>query len=244
MDDIFSDKEQNDPNKDYAAELIGDGKRYADVKVAAKALLDKDAFIERLKAENADMRKSISSEAKLDALLDQLKNINAPSSGNANSVSHQPHESVPQMNTQPQSEALTVDKVQRLLEEREAKQREDRNLSLAVQKAKEAFGANAKSVIEGKASELGMSYDELIEEAKKRPQAFLKLIEANGPVTMPNAPRTQVNTAPSRDSNGNVKNNAYYSQLRKTLGNEKFFTPAIQNEMERNAKQLGEAFWN
>lgn len=240
MTDIFSD----DPNKDYFSELVGEGKKFKDAAALAKAKVEADNFIEQLKRENAQMRQSISSEEKLDALLDQLKKLQAPSSGTTITSGNQPLESVPNQNPQTQTKALTVDEVQRLLDEREAKAREQQNLNFAVQKAKEAFGANAKTVIETKASELGMSYDDLVAEAKKRPQAFLKLIEANGPTSATRAPQTQINSAAAaKDSNGNVKNNAYYSKLRKEIGNAEFFKPAIQNEMERNAKLLGDAFW-
>ncbi len=241
MTDLFDDQ-----NKDYLSELVGEGKKFKDAAALARAKAESDAFIEQLKRENAEMRKSLSSEAKIDALLDQLKNFQSQPGGSANSGSNQTHESSPNMNTSnnsTQPEALTVDAVQKLLDEREAKRREDQNLAMAVSKAKEAFGANAKSVIEAKASELGMSYDELIATAKTRPQAFLKLVEATAPVNTVNAPKTQINSAGTKDPNGNIKNNSYYAKLRKELGNAEFFKPAIQNEMERMAKQLGDAFW-
>jgi hypothetical protein len=243
MTDIF-----DDPNTDFATALIGEGKKYADVKLAAKALVDKDNFIEQLKRENAEMRKSMASEAKMDALLDQLKNLQSASSGNSSNGGNQPQESIPNQNPNTQTEALTTDRVYQIMEDRERQRREEQNLAIAVQKAKEAFGANAKSVIENKAAELGMSYEDLINEAKKRPQAFLKLVEANGPVGTTRAPQSQVNTAASVDANGNTKNNAYYAKLRRELkaqGKEAdFYKPAVQNEMMRNAQLLGDAFFN
>jgi hypothetical protein len=238
MTDVFEDQ-----NKDYLTELVGEGKKFKDAAALAKAKVEADNFIEQLKRENANMRQTVSSGEKLDALLDQLKKLQPPSSGNTNTSGNPPLESNPNQNQSNSIKALTVEEVSKLLDDREVKAREQANLNFAVQKVKEAFGANSKSVVEAKASELGMTYESLLEQAKTHPQVFLKLVEANGPTNVAGAPKTQVNSAATKDANGNIKNNAYYAKLRKEMGNAEFFKPAIQNEMERNAKQLGDAFW-
>lgn len=249
---LFADQadiEDNAPDQgetnDYAAELIGEGKKYKDLSAAAKALIEKDRFIERLKAENAEARASLKGEAKMDEFLSKLQQIN---SGTASTSANPQGETATNQNynnNETPSKALTVDEVQKLLEDRERAAAEKRNLEASIQMARDAFGANYKVVMTQKAEELGMSQEYLLNLAKTQPKAFAKLVEADAaPQGRTTAPSTSVNTAALNTKRAGEKNNEYYKTLRKQIGDAEFFKPSIQNQLHKDAQRLGPAFFS
>lgn len=244
--DIETNNDQTDQDGvDIAAELIGEGKKYKDLSAAAKALLEKDRFIERIKAENAEMRASLKGEQKMDEFLEKLRA--AQNTGTASTSANQQGETSTNQNdnTTQVTKALSIDEVQKLLEERERKAAEEANLAKSIQMAKDAFGANFKAVMTQKAEELGMSQDYLLNLAKTQPKAFAKLVEADVPPqgrTTP--PPNSVNTAALGNKRTGEKNNEYYKALRKQIGDAEFFKPNIQNQLHKDAQRLGPAFFS
>ena len=249
---LFSDNgdEQNtdpqDDSIDLAAELIGEGKRYKTAQDAAKALLEKDKFIERLKAENAEARASLRGEQRMDEFLEKLK---AVTSGNASTQNTMSGETATNQNHNTNNnspKALTAEEVQEMLDKREREKQEAANLALAAQKVREAFGANHTAILQQKAAELGMTPEYLTNLAKAQPKAFLKLVEADQPVAgrVP-PPTTSLNTnALATQKRGGERDQKYYSALRKQIGDAEFFKPQIQNQLHKDAERLKEAFFN
>ena len=244
--DIDNATDQDGDTTDYVADLIGEGKKYKDPQAAAKALLEKDRFIERLKAENAEARNALKGEAKMDEFLEKLRAAN--NSGTASTSAHQqgePSTNQSTNNNTPQSKALSIDEVQDLLNQRDRAAAESANLSAVTQKLREAYGANYKAVMTNKADELGMPQETLLNLAKTQPKAFLKLVEADTVQQgKGNVPNTQMNTAATQRRTSGEKNNEYYKALRKQLGDADFFKPSIQNQLHKDAQRLGEAFYS
>lgn len=235
-------------NVDYEAELIGEGKRYKDVKVAAKALVDKDQYIARLERENEAARSALKGEQKIDDLLTQLKSVKAPVVSPPSNLDNQPGEPAgnqnanPNPNTPPQ---LSMTDVEALLEKKELQKARTNNFNYSVEKVKEAFGADYKATLATVTQNLGVEPDFLNNLAATQPQVFLKLVGAdnvvrNSSVTPPSTVRT-AGLGAGGTSDG--KNAAYYSKLRKQVGDAEYFSPKIQNELHRNAQRLGEAFF-
>lgn len=241
---LFSDQENQTQADQLTVEsLVGEGKRYKDVDALVKAVVEKDLFIDKIKGENAELRGLVKGEAALEAFLTKIKPTGTPAEV-TNSGTPPSQSEANQMNqeTNNQKPSLSLDEVQKLLDEREQKNRENANLAYAAEQARLAFGANAPAVLRAKAAELGMTEDELTAVARTKPQAFLKLVEAKPQAASGAMPRTQVNTA-SQVNTSNVRNNTFYEKLRKEIGNDAFFKPKIQNEMFRDAKELGDAFY-
>lgn len=235
--------EQADPPIDNPLEvLVGEGKKYRDANALALAAIEKDRFIEQLKTENAQMRNSLKGEQKIDEFLTKLQSQRASSEGN-----NQGHPSgEPDMTNQNNTpKAITLDEVEEVLSKRERENTARQNVNFVVAKVKEAFGANYQIVLGQKASELSMTPEELLEVAKSRPQAFLKLVEADKLVTRTGnpPPASSVNTNGLSQTQSNEKNYTYYEKLRKELGDAKFFAPKIQNELHKDALRLGAAFY-
>ena len=140
--------------------------------------------------------------------------------------------------------AETLEDVEAVLARREREREAAQNLRTVQNKLTEAFGANHQHVLIAKATALGMTPDEMLDVAKTRPAAFLKLVEADkvGNTASASAPRSSVNTA-GMNQTSNERNYKYYQGLRKELGDAKFFAPKIQNELHKDAARLGAAFY-
>src|SRR5574343_1466748 len=239
--DTFEDStDQNDESIDLAAELIGEGKRYKTVQDAAKALTEKDKFIERLKAENAEARASLRGEQRMDEFLEKLKAATTGNASTQNTNSGEPATNQNQFNNIPTPKALTAEEVQEMLDKREREKQEAANLALAVQKVREAFGANHSAVLQQKAAELGMTPEYLTNLAKSQPKAFLKLVEADqAPEGRVPTPTTSLNTnALATQKRGGERDQKYYSELRKKIGDAEFFKPSVQNQLHKDAQRL------
>src|SRR5689334_15076479 len=110
-----------DPAKDYTLELIGEGKKYKDAQAAARALLEKDNFIQRLQAENAEARKQLQQGSKIDEFLDKMKNV-IPNPDATTQPANQPSAVVSgqtSQNTSTNKSELTLEQVKELLREQE-----------------------------------------------------------------------------------------------------------------------------
>jgi hypothetical protein len=235
-----------DPNVDYADQLVGEGKRYKDLAALARAKVESDAFIERLKTENAAQREALKGEQKLDEFFDKLKST-LPTPGTPSTPVTNPGEQQPNQSPNPNNnQALSPEDVLKLMDKRDQVTREQRNLETAVSKVQEVFGANYKSVMAQKAADLGMAPEALVSLAKTQPQAFLKLVEADkAPSNSGTAPpRSSVNTNSFTANPSQARDKKHYDALRKQMGDRKFFSNReVQNQMHKDAQEQREAFY-
>lgn len=234
-----------DETKDYAADLIGEGKKYRDVQVAARSIVEKDSFIERLKAENAVMRSSLKGEQKMDEFLDKLNSYKPAPPGSATNPVTIPDESSQSQHLNITPKALSLEEVQALLDKREEEKKKQANIDFAASAVQKAFGANSGVVLLQKATELGVTKEYLTRLAAESPQAFLKLVEADkSPQGGPGFISSTTNTAAFKASS-NEKNKAYYDNLKKQMGITKFVADKrLQNEMHTQSQKLGAAFFS
>lgn len=245
---LFDPNTAPDPTipENAAEALIGEGKKFKDVETAARSLLAKDAFIEQLKAENAQMRASLRGEQKIDEFLTKLAETKPTPPKDSTEGQPPVNSDANQLNNSNPPKGLTLTDVEEVLLKRERERTEAQNLNTVLVKVKEAFGADYQTVLSQKAQELGMTADELLVEAKTRPAAFLKLVEADkvGRQQAGAPPRSQVNTSGFNANNVPERTQAWYNKMRREIGDAKFFSPKIQNELHKDALRLGEAFFN
>ena len=143
--------------------------------------------------------------------------------------------------------SLTPEELQALIEQtltsREVTNSVKQNVSLTDSKLTDLYGTEAKSVVSKKAQEMGMSVERLRDIAGESPTAFFRLIGEEPPTKETNTlPKAQVNTGGGfNDSRGGEKNQAYYSNLRRT--NRKLYNhPSTQTQMMKDRMRLGEKF--
>ena len=234
MTDLFSSEETPSVTFD---QLVGEGKKYRDPDAAAKAIVEKDTFIEQLKSEAAIARQELRSRTNLEDIVAQLKRPQEP-----NSLQPPTQQPAAIPGNEPTPVDLKSEVARLLAEERQSTNRET-NLKTARQGLKERFGADYNQTLLTVASELGVTEKFLTDMASTSPNGFFKLLDSvkpadsKVPVTPPNS--RDHNPPPSASGR---KNKAYFDALRKADINA-YLSPRVQNEYHREAMAQGARFY-
>jgi hypothetical protein len=244
MTDLFTTDDNAttiDPNKNYHAELVGEGKKYADDAALARSRVEADAFIERLKTENNGLRNELKTRSTLEEVLDKMNN--PPSNSNASSSNNQQSESG--------ETALKPEDIARLVDERVVQREQDRrateNLNSVKQLLAQAYGSDYAQKLHDEASSLGLSKEYVNNLAATAPKALFRLLgidenttqKTNNDLFTP--PTSQVRNFPS-SGNSSEKTMKHYEALRKSNPSQ-YWSPATQNQMHKDAQRLGERFF-
>jgi hypothetical protein len=234
MTDIFN----NDTPK--LDQFVGEGKKYSDSDAVAKALVEKDTFIQRLLDEKRQLEADFKAAQNLQAYNDRIAALEARAQ--VERVEPTPPTNAPSTPTPSGVDEATV---QRLIEQREASQKRTRNLLEVKDKLTEVFGDDYPTRVKAQAQALGIDMAKLNELAAETPSAFYALIGLDRPAQRAGdvaPPATQVNSASQFNANVGKKNNKYYSELRRTKPNE-YYTPRIAMEEFNELKRQGPAFY-
>lgn len=217
--------------------------KYKDEAGLAKALLEKERFIRQLKDETAGLRSELTTRKSVEERLDQFlqtRNQQPPSNGGTPPLGNG------DANANSPTNGLTLEDVQRLLEERTAASVASQNLNTAKAKLAEKFGSDWQKVLIDKGKEIGESQEFFEALAKKNPQALLALVGSpKSEPSNPNLTSGNVNTtqqALGSGVNGTVRNKAYYDAIKQKNATE-YWSPRVQNQMHVDAMKLGEAFF-
>lgn len=215
--------------------LVGPDKKFKTPEDLAKSRITADQHIANLEAQLEAQREELKKLDNVDAQFEELKTeLNKYKS--AASI-------VTGANTQP---SLSADKIDELVEKSvtkmEAQRTANQNIEVVNQEMIKLHGSldKAKAAFASKASELGMSVEELKGIASKSPTAFMKLVSdtaAAAPGVQTNFARTDFVKPPSQ---GGVKegSKAYFDQIRKEKGRAYYFSPGIQQAIIK-AKEAG-----
>ena len=235
-----------DPNKDYLAEYVGEGKPFKSEAELARGKAESDAFIERMKAENAALRTQVNTAMTMQEFLEKLEK--APKGdqvvNNQRTDDNQPDDETKPTNTNQRT--ISEDDIVRVLETREANRTRQTNLETVENTLKKVWGSNYQNVLEAKVAEMGVSKKFLDDMAMTQPKAFLKLLDVEAALVQKNeelsvfTPTTRsVNTS---GSNGQVSTGPKtLREFKKAFPNERdFYTPRVQNAMTRAIKEHGE----
>lgn len=235
MTDLFSS--EVDPASITFDQLVGEGKKYRDQDAAAKAIVEKDNFIEKLKSEAELARQELRSRTNLEELVAKLQRPQEPN----REITPTPRQE-PIQGNEPTPVDLKAE-VAKLLEEERNKTSRENNLNTARQGLKERFGADYNQTLKNIAVELGVTEKFIIDMASTSPTGFFKLVDSvktpdsKVPVTPPNS--RDHNPAPSASGR---KNKAYFDALRKADINA-YLSPKVQNEYHREAMAQGDRFY-
>lgn len=234
-----------DPAKEYLPELVGEGKKFKTPEDLAKGKLEADAFVERLKAEQAELRKELETRIKYEEFLDKMTSLEKT---NGSTLENQP----PKEPVVPQKAAMTdedlAQKVDALLTQKEAQKKHSDNLDYVKEQLQTKLGPNYAQTIAGQAKTLGLSQKDLDGMAATTPKAFLQLFgitEQKQAVkdSIFSPPKTSVNSATFIPASGAQKTQKYYQDM-KAKDPKSYFSPRIANEMHQEALRLGEAFFD
>ncbi len=180
---------------DIVAALVGEGKKYKDVSDLAKAYVHADDFIEKLKAENHELKEKAAAAKTIDEVLERLNQ---------------------QQNTQKEDPPTDVPDLQKMVEQAvtglETRKQKESNLLKADTKMKEVFGDKAAEKFAEVAStpELKAAYMQL---AAVDPDKFVSLFAGNVPKN------TAVETGSVNTTNMSVQ----VTQRTTTVGTKEYF---------------------
>jgi hypothetical protein len=245
MSELFTDQVdfEIDPEKDYFQELVGEGKKYKDPVAAGRALVEKDAFIEKLKREAqaereeaARIREELNSRQTLQSLIDQIKTMRTterPDGGD-----HSPERPDPNQTTNSGPDIEKV--VETILEQKTRQSVEKANAARVVEVLKQNFGPGYAEVLRKKVRELGLDEDLLDRLAKTNPSAFFKLVDVSETPKAPSNPPQSLRKSP--DSTSGTRNFEYYEKLRRT-DRDRYWSPEVQAQLIKDAAALGNDFY-
>lgn len=212
--------------------------KYTDNEGIAKAMTHKELFINQLKTEQSGMRADLETRIKNEEFLDRMNSL---LTGNNNKGAPSPQD-----DTSDKTPIAPPLDIESLLDQRDAKKRQEENLLMVERKLAETLGPNSGSKLKQRAIELDMSESDLVNIAKQNPKAFFQLIgientSAQQMFTPP--PRNQLNTEFKPSGSNQHKKFSDYEVIRKTKPTE-YWSPRIQNEMKKLTEQFGDDFIN
>jgi len=211
--------------------LVGEDKKFKTPQDLAKGKIESDRFIVDLQRQIAELQEDISSSAKVDELLKLVRDQKAPV---AEKTAPDPTDPV-----------LDADKLKALIEshvnEREVLTTRQKNLAEADKILEANYGQGAATVLHSRASELGMSVDELKEIASRNPKAFAKLIGSDakeGSTLLGKTQRSEAGTI----SNAGKHDFTYYNELRRK-NKALYHSVDVQAQMFKDRMSMGPAFF-
>jgi hypothetical protein len=238
-----------DPNKDWTAEYIGEGKKFKDVADLAKGKAHSDLFISRLQNEADGLRKELSTRIKLEEFMDRMNSQNSSGANQATQTAGQGNQT-----DGTASSATSTQDIETLIEQRlaakEAEQRSTQNLATARARLQEAFGEDFSSELATRTESLGLSKEFVANLAKTQPRALFALLGIDGQQQQATrrddglfAPRSSVNTSGLGQGQSQEKNWAHYEKIRKQ-NPAQYWSTQVQNEIHKQAGKLGERFYS
>lgn len=193
------------------------------IQMMQKRMSDKDEFISQLQEENQKTREMYAS---LEERMQNLSKIEEVLN-NQNTA-----QDVGNQDTTGLDEDALVGKVIENLNQKQTEEKMKANFEQAKQRLASEYGSHVEEKVSQAAQANGMAYDDMVQMARKSPQAFYKLmgLESNTqqrPAT-PNPMRGH--ETPPQDNN--EKDFAYYSKLMRENPRE-YWKPEVQREFRK-----------
>lgn len=213
-------------------DYVGEGKKYRDNDAAAKAIFEKDRFIEQLKREAAEARQAALERISMEEFLQEVRSSKTPQS---------PSEpGTPPVERDVKAPAVTPDDVEKMFIAREEKRKREANLAEVEKRLQEAYGRSWRQEVQKRASELEVTTQYLTKVAADSPKMFFQTLGVSAPQsaeTFTPPPRGSITTPPTSKS---TKNYAYYQEQRKIKGETWYFSPQTRQEIWNEIRTQGE----
>lgn len=231
-DDLFGDHQEPVIEVKFE-DLVGEGKKYSDQEAVAKAIGEKDRFIEQLKREASEAREAAKSRLNEDQFLDKLEQRLKPQSPQ---VAPQEDRAGQEVHTGVKAEDVVA-----LIEQREATKKREANLGGVSQRLQATYGSDWKYKVADLARQLGVGTQYLTNLAAESPQLFYNAIgfKEQTPLVQDRAPPRSAISTPVAPSSG-AKDYAYWQAQRKEKGDNWYFSTSVQQQVWKEVKTLGE----
>lgn len=228
---------QTEPKVDQSeagplALLVGEGRKYKTEAELAKAYMNADEFISKLKEENLQLKERVASGKTLDDVLERI-NANRSEQG---------------ATTLSESKGVSADDIAKIVEQtitgRETARTREANQKKADQMLKAQFGEKAVEVYRASASTPAKA-KAMSELAAVDPDAFMQLFKGDAYKGNPSDGSNTRGEAAMQHSSASptqVGTKAYYDEMRRKDPT-KFWASATQLEMHKNAEANPDKFW-
>jgi hypothetical protein len=224
--------------------LVGEGKKFESNDALAYGKEMADRHIATLEAENQRYRDQADSARSQESLIEELR---------AELKSNQAQSSVQAEATIPSGDSEVAGQdvshlVRQLLDEDERVKTANHNLAVVRDRMIQEYGDDWASKGDEIAASVGETVDQLNATAARSPIAFFKLAGLDGPKPPVSAAGNMGGTINPQAMAGagahRVKNEAYFTAVRKEMGDTKFYAnTSLQDEMIKNANEMGESFF-
>lgn len=210
--------------------LVGEGKKYRDQEALAKAYIEADDFIETLKAENQNLRKSVEGAKTIESVLERLDAQAAPKGDTPKGISA------------PELAKIVRETVTGLESEKTRKE----NLLKADAGMKALYGDKAQEVFDREANNPATKVA-LMALAEADPDKFVALFDKraatqSGTVASSGGHNVAAMQGSSAPNTNDTSTEAYYSNIRRT--NPKlYYTAEFQLKMHKAAQANPEKFF-
>lgn len=219
------------------ADLVGEDKRYKTPEDAAKAILEKDRFIEQLKSETAQLRTEITARPAVDKSQEILDRLEA-----LRTTPVTPQQAAPPLE-RTEVKGLSLDDVERVLAERERKARAESNILKVKDTLQKELGDKYGQALKTMAETNGLTEKALNDLAAANPQLVLNLMQVTAkPEQFVTPPDPSVSPGFTPTAGGPQKL-TYYEKLKAT-DKTKYFSTAVQQQMYKDGMTLKEAFYD
>jgi vacuolar-type H+-ATPase subunit I/STV1 len=238
-------QDQNAVGQSTLNDLVGEGKKFKTPDDLAKAKLESDRFIEKLQNEQRELREELNKRLTIEDALRKAQEAGVQVEP------RQPSEPAPV--PQRQNEQLNISsEVEKVITKREQESKFRNNLETVFSRMTDLYGNadKAAEVISSRSRELGMSVNALQQMASENPKAFFQLLGV----------QDKPQGAPQTSSWNNVKNTTamknaagstttvpgtykYYEEIRKS-DPAAYFSPRVQLQMDKDAREKGEKFYS
>lgn len=223
--------------KNYLEELVGEDKKFKLPEELAKGKYVSDQFIEWQKSKIAKLEQELNTRTSFDVLKTELEEIKHRS---ANPPVHESPPAPTDPNKVDASDLKAA--VDKLFAEREQATRAESNLERVGRVMADNFGPEAKSVLQSKAQELGMSLADLQQIAVRSPDALFRIVGANPSASRmtstPSLPNSTVRLDTPGTVNGASRGASYYQKLR-AQDPKRYASSEVEKEMMINLQRLG-----
>jgi hypothetical protein len=222
------------------SDLMGEDKKYKTEADVAKAIVEKDRFIERLKREAAEAREAVQKRIKEEEFLDRLEVLTKAKP--PEQVTNPEDRGDKQPAVKPEDLSALV---RQELEREKAAAKRRYNLLEVENKLREVYGDDFRRRVQDHAHTLGVGTDFLTDVAAKSPDGFYRLLGLDAPARRPDdtAPPRSTARMPTAPAGSNVKDHAYWREQRQKNGDGWYFTDQVQKQIWESAQTLGERYF-
>lgn len=233
----------NDAPTSVLETLVGEGKKFKDPELLAKAKLESDQFIEQLKAENKTLRDEMQQKVRLEELLKRIEEKTRDTSSSRN----QPPYETEQDDEDNPNPSLTNEDLERLIEQKynqiETRKTAQQNLDATKQKLKELLGDNWTEKLKTRITQLGLNEKTLDTLASQSPQAALNALGLSGTQTSGFYSPPSSSVSQNLNTQGTSRNKAYYDKIKES-DPKTYWSQKVQAQMHKDALKLAEDFFN